>query len=153
MAKHTLRNGCAGGGCARACTGRRHPAATGGKWIRPAKRVAIYLRDGMACVWCGAAAEDGAALTLDHVVPWSRGGNNRAANLVTACRACNSARGNRSAAAYARTVAAQTGAVALDVWRHVRNCRRRAWRPHVANAIAILARRRAERAAANRTAA
>jgi 5-methylcytosine-specific restriction endonuclease McrA len=33
-------------------------------------------------------------LTLDHIVCRSRGGNNSERNLVTACRSCNSARGN-----------------------------------------------------------
>lgn len=61
---------------------------SGSHWIRPAKRLAIYARDGFACAYCG--AED--RLSLDHVRPSSLGGGNQATNLVTACIPCNSAR-------------------------------------------------------------
>lgn len=76
----------------------------GMNWIRPAKRLAIYMRDGMACVWCGAGVED-VKLTLDHLTPYSRGGNHDAKNLVTCCHRCNSSRGNRSVKAFAVVVA------------------------------------------------
>ena len=56
----------------------------GSKWIRPVKRLAIYARDGFACVFCGATMEQGARLTLDHVVPCLLGGDNKENNLVTA---------------------------------------------------------------------
>jgi 5-methylcytosine-specific restriction endonuclease McrA len=64
----------------------------GSKWIRPEKRIALYLRDGMACVYCGETVENGESLTLDHVVACELGGTNEAGNLVTACRACNSSK-------------------------------------------------------------
>lgn len=67
----------------------------GMNWLRPAKRLAIYLRDGLACAYCGEGIEAGAKLTLDHLTPHSHGGTNEAMNLVTACHRCNSARGNR----------------------------------------------------------
>ena len=35
----------------------------GRNWIRPEKRRALYLRDGLACVYCGDSLEDGARLT------------------------------------------------------------------------------------------
>lgn len=105
----------------------RHPAASGGKWCRPTTRLAIYLRDGLACVWCGATLEDGAVLTLDHCQPHSNGGGNEPTNLVTCCRKCNSGRGTRSLAEFARAVAEYVnhGATAEDILRHVTNCRRR----------------------------
>lgn len=67
----------------------------GSKWIRPEKRLAIYIRDGFACCYCGRELRDAtpAEVTLDHLLPRSCGGKNDATNLVTACRACNSARG------------------------------------------------------------
>jgi len=37
----------------------------GMNWIRKEKRLAIYLRDGLACGYCGQSIEDGAKLTLD----------------------------------------------------------------------------------------
>ena len=73
---------------------KKHPAAAGGKWIRADKRLAIYLRDRFACLYCltdlhGADPRD---LTLDHVTTISNGGHNRSGNLVTCCRSCNSRR-------------------------------------------------------------
>lgn len=64
----------------------------GSKWCRPSTRIAIYLRDGFACAYCGQSAEDGAKLTLDHVVACELGGDNAPTNLVTACLSCNSSK-------------------------------------------------------------
>ena len=74
-------------------------------WLRPEKRLAIYLRDGLACVWCGSSLEEGVTFTLDHLKPHSRGGGNEATNLVTACKRCNSSRGNRTVKRFAKAVA------------------------------------------------
>jgi hypothetical protein len=52
----------------------------------------VYARDGGRCVYCG--AED--RLSLDHVIPWSRGGENAVDNLAVACRPCNSSKGART---------------------------------------------------------
>lgn len=53
------------------------------------KRIALFVRDRGACVYCGAAYQDGAQLTVDHVQSRKRGGSDAFANLVTACRPCN----------------------------------------------------------------
>ncbi len=68
----------------------------GPKWCRADKRLAIYLRDGMACVYCGTgpATSESATLSLDHLLPNSKGGSNEGGNLVTCCGRCNSRRGN-----------------------------------------------------------
>jgi 5-methylcytosine-specific restriction endonuclease McrA len=66
------------------------PNAHGSKWIRPEKRLAIYARDGFACIYCGETAEEGHGLSLDHVIPREMGGTHEAENLVTACVSCNS---------------------------------------------------------------
>ena len=68
----------------------------GSKWIRPEKRLAIYHRDGFCCAYCGAGAEDGVLLTLDHVLACELGGSNEATNLVTACLSCNSAKQDKT---------------------------------------------------------
>jgi hypothetical protein len=52
-------------------------------------RFEVLKRDGFRCRYCGASPV-GALLQLDHVVPQSKGGTDDAANLVTACRDCNS---------------------------------------------------------------
>jgi hypothetical protein len=50
----------------------------------------IFKRDNHQCQYCG-THED---LTLDHVMPKSRGGKSSWDNLVTACRGCNSKKGD-----------------------------------------------------------
>ena len=52
----------------------------------------VLKRDHRQCVIC--ATKD--ALSVDHVVPRSKGGTNDDTNLQTLCRACNSAKGNRN---------------------------------------------------------
>lgn len=84
---------------------RSNGQGQGQKWIRNERRLALYLRDGLACCYCGSAVEDGVRLTLDHLLPHSHGGDNSNSNLVTACLKCNSARGNRDWQGFAATVA------------------------------------------------
>ena len=64
------------------------------QWIRSTTRLAVYLRDGFACVYCGRSGrgESPVPLTLDHLVPRSLGGGNHVSNLATACRSCNCSR-------------------------------------------------------------
>lgn len=69
----------------------------GMNWIRKCKRLAIYMRDHGRCAYC----ESQANLTLDHLTPVSKGGDNRVRNLVTACMDCNRERGNKRWRAYA----------------------------------------------------
>lgn len=61
------------------------------KRIGRAASRAIDARDGGRCVYCGSDGA-GAHLHLDHLQPKSLGGSDEVANLVTACRRCNSAR-------------------------------------------------------------
>jgi hypothetical protein len=57
-----------------------------------ANRTRIYKRDNHECVYCGAKKD----LTLDHVLPKSRGGGNEWTNLVTSCFKCNLRKGNKT---------------------------------------------------------
>ena len=59
--------------------------------LRPT-RANILLRDEETCQYCGKHSRD---LTLDHVIPRSRGGQSTWENLVACCRACNGRKGNR----------------------------------------------------------
>ena len=99
----------------------------GMNWIRQEKRLAIYLRDGLSCVYCGASVEDGAQLSLDHLTPDSKGGVNDATNLVTCCSRCNSSRGDRPFRTFARATARYLnhGVTAAQIVAHVENARRR----------------------------
>jgi CRISPR/Cas system Type II protein with McrA/HNH and RuvC-like nuclease domain len=77
----------------------------GMNWITQVKRLAIYLRDGLACAYCGEGIEQGAALTLDHVKPARRRGSNSERNLVTACSRCNMGKGKRPMEDFAHATA------------------------------------------------
>jgi 5-methylcytosine-specific restriction endonuclease McrA len=59
---------------------------------RKISRRALFARDGWRCVYCGTTS---GRLTLDHVVPRSRGGESVWENVVTSCAPCNMKKGNR----------------------------------------------------------
>lgn len=61
------------------------------KGLHPPKKTRIFERDGWKCVYCGSTEN----LSLDHVKARSTGGGDEDSNLVTACRPCNSSKGNR----------------------------------------------------------
>lgn len=63
--------------------------------VQVCSRKNIYVRDGHRCQYCGHRQES-ADLTLDHVVPSSRGGRNEWANLVAACKRCNHRKADRT---------------------------------------------------------
>lgn len=75
-------------------------AGQGSKWCAPATRMALYHRDGFCCVYCGKGADEGAALSLDHILACELGGTNEATNLVTACVSCNSAKSDLTTRAW-----------------------------------------------------
>lgn len=54
----------------------------------------IYLRDGYTCVYCGNKFEKN-QLTIDHIIPKSRGGKDSYLNCVTSCKSCNSKKSNK----------------------------------------------------------
>lgn len=53
----------------------------------------ILLRDHNTCQYCGRVFAQ-SELTLDHVVPKSRGGSSNWDNLVACCRKCNNRKGS-----------------------------------------------------------
>jgi 5-methylcytosine-specific restriction endonuclease McrA len=61
------------------------------------KRLRIYMRDKFRCQYCGEKKAAG-QLTLDHILPRSRGGDNSPVNIVTACVPCNNRKGDRTPA-------------------------------------------------------
>jgi len=55
----------------------------------------IFIRDRGRCQYCG-HRDLQQLLTLDHILPKSRGGPSTWSNLVTSCKACNLKKGNRT---------------------------------------------------------
>src|SRR3982075_2423754 len=60
---------------------------------RALSRKNILLRDRNTCQYCGVVLASG-ELTLDHVIPRSRGGLSTWENLVACCHSCNRRKGN-----------------------------------------------------------
>ena len=61
----------------------------------PLSRRTVLARDHYTCQYCG--TQPGKAnLTVDHVLPRSRGGETTWENVVTACGPCNRRKGNRT---------------------------------------------------------
>jgi 5-methylcytosine-specific restriction endonuclease McrA len=59
---------------------------------RKITRRAIFARDGWACQYCGSERGN---LTIDHVIPRSKGGTSSWDNIVTCCAPCNRRKGDR----------------------------------------------------------
>ena len=89
-------------------------------------RERIFARDGFRCVYCGELFPPD-ALSLDHVQPRMRGGDNSEGNLVTACRADNTRKGSLPAWAFLAELPLERAnflRFATHVWpRHLRAIR------------------------------
>jgi len=59
---------------------------------RKITRRAVLARDSYTCQYCG---WESAGLTVDHVIPRSRGGSSHWDNIVAACAPCNRKKGSR----------------------------------------------------------
>lgn len=59
-------------------------------------RFIVLQRDNFKCCTCGAspAKEPGVILHVDHIIPWSKGGETVIDNLQTLCSKCNWGKGN-----------------------------------------------------------
>ena len=103
----------------------------GSKWIRPEKRLAIYLRDRFTCLYClkdlhGADPRD---VTLDHISAGHKAGNHHEGNLCTACRSCNSAKQDIPLARFAGP----------ETRAHIRRNAKRSLKPYLTLAKALIA--------------
>ena len=52
----------------------------------------LFKRDDYSCLYCGSNKN----LTIDHVVPKSKGGTNEWKNLATCCHRCNTLKGDKT---------------------------------------------------------
>jgi 5-methylcytosine-specific restriction endonuclease McrA len=57
---------------------------------RPSRSM-IYKRDGHKCQYCGSTKN----LTIDHIIPRSKGGDDTWENLTAACMPCNTRKGDK----------------------------------------------------------
>ncbi len=88
-------------------------------------RVAVFRRDDFTCVYCGrdGTKDPEVRLSIDHVEPRMRGGDNSAGNVVTACVSCNRAKGGKAAWDYLSELAEERTrflAKAPYVWPRLR---------------------------------
>ncbi|WNZ22186.1 HNH endonuclease [Leptolyngbya sp. NK1-12] len=59
--------------------------------VPPVSRREVFRRDNHTCQYCGSTKH----LTLDHVIPRSKGGGHTWDNVVTACQTCNATKADR----------------------------------------------------------
>lgn len=60
-------------------------------------RLKVLARDGYICYWCREVGN-----TMDHVIPWSKGGRTTMTNCICACEECNGQRGDMPPEEFAR---------------------------------------------------
>lgn len=60
--------------------------------VPPVNRRELLRRDHHVCQYCGSTKQ----LTIDHIVPLSKGGKHTWDNVVTACERCNQRKGDRT---------------------------------------------------------
>lgn len=60
--------------------------------IPPSLRWEVWEQDNFTCQICGSRQ----FLTIDHIIPESKGGKTEKDNLQTLCKPCNSKKGNRA---------------------------------------------------------
>ncbi len=70
------------------------------------------------CAYCRSRQ----ALTIDHVVPISRGGRDEPANVLPACSSCNASKGNRLIHQWHRARALLSSELLLRLTRHTSEC-------------------------------
>lgn len=92
----------------------------------------VFLRDGYACQYCGLQTRD---LTIDHIMPKSRGGGHSWENLVSACRPCNHRKGGKTLAearmALRRAPAQPRAGHYYTIQRRLRSSPREEWRQFI----------------------
>ncbi|MBO0910594.1 MAG: HNH endonuclease [Acidobacteria bacterium] len=85
---------------------------------RALSRKNILLRDRNTCQYCGEVLGS-SDLTLDHVVPRSRGGASTWENLVACCHACNRSKGNQLPSEAGMKLLREPHAFNLHTSRHI----------------------------------
>lgn len=58
-------------------------------------RLWLWSKTNGRCGYCGVAFISSQEMTVDHIVPRTRGGSNDRSNKLACCAACNATKGNR----------------------------------------------------------
>lgn len=73
-------------------------------WLKKYRRWLLIRECGLWCFYCGCKLtreiDKARSITLDHLVPSSKGGSDRIANLVLCCGPCNRKKGDMTAAEF-----------------------------------------------------
>jgi 5-methylcytosine-specific restriction endonuclease McrA len=85
---------------------------------RALSRKNILMRDRSTCQYCGTVLPS-SELTLDHVIPRSRGGLSTWENLVACCHECNRHKGNRLLGEAGMKLMREPRAFNLHTSRHI----------------------------------
>lgn len=78
-----------GDGFHRLITKKKLPPKGIRKPISRKERYLVFHRDGFRCRACGLGVDDGAKLTVDHIIPVEWGGLSEMSNYQTLCEECN----------------------------------------------------------------
>jgi 5-methylcytosine-specific restriction endonuclease McrA len=62
----------------------------------PFSKKNIIIRDRNQCVYCGAKGDKSNHLTVDHILPISRGGKSTFENCVASCFSCNNKKSKKT---------------------------------------------------------
>jgi 5-methylcytosine-specific restriction endonuclease McrA len=100
---------------------------------RKITRRAVFARDGWECQYCGKRG----SLTMDHVVPRSKGGDTSWENVVACCAGCNRRKGDRSVKQSGMTLRTHPQAPHATIFIHVASPTiPTSWRPYVPESAA-----------------
>jgi 5-methylcytosine-specific restriction endonuclease McrA len=78
----------------------------------------VYVRDRYTCQYCGQKFTPG-ELTLDHVLPSSKGGKSTWQNLVACCRKCNRKKADRTPEEAGMPLLSRPRPVTIHTARHL----------------------------------
>ncbi len=82
---------------------------------RKITRRAVFARDGWECQYCGRKG----SLTMDHVIPRSKGGDTSWENVVACCATCNRRKGDRSVSQSGMKLRTRPAAPHATIFIHV----------------------------------
>lgn len=88
----------------------------------------VFKRDDHTCVYCGETNKR--VLTIDHVIPQSKGGPNTWDNLVTACKKCNGEKSDLTLEEYGRTIPKPARPHSLMLLKKVKHIPK-VWKPYL----------------------